>query len=121
MASASFQRKDLSGRQMSFNSAPYVCCWEPVSWSIAWTLALYIVTSYCVGYITQQAGLRFLKAWEASAILQTIPLFTTFFALVLLHETPTLLQAGGGVLVIVGGVIVARGERTPQKPAGEQL
>ena len=92
-----------------------------LSWSIAWTLVLYIVTSYCVGYITQQAGLRFVKAWEASAILQTIPLFTTFFALVLLHETPTLLQVGGGMLVIVGGVIVARGGPTPQKPAGEQL
>jgi drug/metabolite transporter (DMT)-like permease len=86
-----------------------------VSWPIIWTLVLYIVTSYCVGYITQQAGLRFLKAWEASAVLQTLPLFTAFFALVLLHETPTLLQAGGGILVIIGGVIVVSGKSTPEK------
>jgi len=79
-----------------------------VSWPIIWTLVLYIVTSYCIGYITQQAGLRFLKAWEASAVLQMIPLFTAFFALVLLHETPTLLQAAGGILAILGGVIVVR-------------
>jgi drug/metabolite transporter (DMT)-like permease len=81
----------------------------PVSAPVAGTLALYIVTSCCLGYIAQQAGLRFLRAWEAAAILLTIPLFTVLFALLLLSETPTPLQITGGAIVIVGGAVVARG------------
>ncbi|HEV2580129.1 MAG TPA: DMT family transporter, partial [Ktedonobacteraceae bacterium] len=94
-----------------------------VSWLLGWLFGAYIVTNFCIGYITQQTGLRFLKAWEAAAIMQTVPLFTALFALVVLHETVTLLQLLGGVLVIVGGIIVARGEtgislQAPGRPQG---
>jgi drug/metabolite transporter (DMT)-like permease len=83
-----------------------------VSAAIVGTFALYIVTSCCLAYIAQQSGLRFLKAWEAAAILQTIPLFTAIFALLLLSETPTPLQIAGGVIVMVGGAVVARSARS---------
>jgi len=94
----------------------------PVSAPVVGTLALYIVTSCCLAYIAQQAGLRFLKAWEAASILQTIPLFTALFALLFLSETPTPLQITGGSIVIVGGAVVARrasGLNAMDKPAVE--
>ena len=78
----------------------------PLSWTLIGVLVLYIVTNFGVGYILLQAGLRLLQAWEASAILQTLPLFSTVFALLLLHESLTLLQIAGGGIILVGGLLV---------------
>ena len=88
----------------------------PIPGFVIWTLILYILTNFCIGYITQQAGLRYLKAWEAAVILQTVPLFTALFALVILHETVMPLQILGGILVIIGGVVVARMAGFSQEP-----
>ncbi len=78
----------------------------PISWSMIWILLLYIVTTYCIGYITQQLALRDLKVWEAAAVLQSTPLFTALSALLITHETLTLLQIGGCLLVLIGGIFV---------------
>ena len=78
----------------------------PLSWSLIGVLVLYIVTNFGLGYILLQAGLKLLQAWEASAILQTLPLFSTVFALLLLHESLTLLQIAGGCIMLVGGLLV---------------
>jgi drug/metabolite transporter (DMT)-like permease len=80
-----------------------------VSWTTVATFALYVLTSYCAGYILQQDGLRFLKAWEAAATLQTLPVFAALFAVLFLHETVAPLQIAGVLAVIVGGIIIARG------------
>ncbi len=37
--------------------------WQPTP-TILWALAIYIVTNFCLGYLSQQEGLRLLKAWE---------------------------------------------------------
>jgi drug/metabolite transporter (DMT)-like permease len=85
----------------------------PLTGAISWTtlavFAFYVLTSYCAGYILQQDGLRFLKAWEAAATLQTLPVFAALFAVLILHETIAPLQIAGVLVVIVGGIIVARG------------
>lgn len=78
----------------------------PLSWTMVGVLALYIVANFGVGYILLQAGLGLLQAWESSAILQTIPLFSTVFALLLLHESLTLLQIVGGCIILIGGFLV---------------
>ena len=78
----------------------------PLSWPLIGVLVLYIVTNFGLGYISLQAGLRLLQAWEVSAILQTLPLFSTVFALVLLHESLTILQITGGCIILVGGLLV---------------
>src|SRR5207245_2230109 len=70
-------------------------------------------TSGGLGYLSQQAGFRLLKAWEMAAIMQTIPLFSTIFALLLLHDTITLIQAIGGFLAVLGGIIVSLSDRKP--------
>ena len=80
-----------------------------VSWETVAIFAFYVLTSYCAGYILQQDGLRFLKAWEAAATLQTLPVFSALFAVLFLHETVTSLQIAGVLAVIVGGIIIARG------------
>jgi drug/metabolite transporter (DMT)-like permease len=80
-----------------------------VSWDTVAVFALYVLTSYCAGYILQQDGLRFLKAWEAAATLQTLPVFAALFAVLFLHETVAPLQLVGVLAVIVGGIIIARG------------
>jgi drug/metabolite transporter (DMT)-like permease len=78
----------------------------PFSWSVIGMLVLYIVANFGIGYILLQVGLRLLQAWEASAITQTLPLFSTVFALLLLHESLTFLQIIGGCIILAGGFLV---------------
>ncbi len=78
----------------------------PLSWLLVIVLALYIVTNFGVGYLVQQAGLGLLKAWESAALMQTLPLFSTLSAVLLLHESLTPLQIIGGCIILVGGFLV---------------
>src|SRR5260370_14243085 len=78
----------------------------PLSWSLIGVLVLYIVANFGIGYILLQAGLGLLQAWEASAILQSMPLFSTAFAVLLLHESLTLLQLTGGCSILSGCVLL---------------
>ena len=78
----------------------------PLSWSLIGVLVLYIVANFGLGYVLLQSGLALLPAWTASAILQTMPLFTTVFALLLLHESLTLLQVIGGGIILAGGFLI---------------
>lgn len=78
----------------------------PLSWSLIGVLVLYIVANFGIGYILLQIGLGLVQAWEASAILQTMPLFSTVFAVLLLHESLTLLQLIGGCIILAGGFLI---------------
>lgn len=78
------------------------------SWSTFWVLLLYSLANFGLAYIALQEGLRRLPAWASAAILQTLPLFSTAFAILLLHDTLTFMQIIGGILAIAGGVIVVR-------------
>lgn len=78
----------------------------PLSWALLGWLALYIISNFGVGYLLQQAGLGFLQAWESAALMQTLPLFSTAFALLLLHESLTPLQIIGGCIILLGGFLV---------------
>jgi drug/metabolite transporter (DMT)-like permease len=88
--------------------------WQP-SPTILWAFAIYIVTNFCLAYLSQQEGLRLLKAWEMAAIMQTVPLFSTIFALLLLHDTITLIQVGGGAIALLGGIIVSLNNENNQQ------
>lgn len=87
--------------------------WQPSLTTLWVVLPVYIITNFCLGYVAQQAGLRLLKAWEMAAIMQTVPLFSAVFALLLLHDSLTLLQVAGGLLAISGGLIVSLNNRVP--------
>jgi drug/metabolite transporter (DMT)-like permease len=78
----------------------------PFSWSVIIVLVIYIVANFGIGYILLQVGLSLLQAWEASAITLTLPLFATLFAVLLLHESLTLLQVVGGCIILAGGFLV---------------
>jgi drug/metabolite transporter (DMT)-like permease len=86
--------------------------WQP-SFISLWALPAYILTCFCLGYISQQAGFRLLKAWEMATIMQTVPLFSTLFAVLMLHDTITPLQAIGGFLAVLGGVTASLSDRKP--------
>jgi drug/metabolite transporter (DMT)-like permease len=86
--------------------------WQP-SFTSLWALPVYILTSFCLGYLSQQAGFRLLKAWEMATIMQTVPLFSTIFAVLMLHDTITPLQALGGFLAVLGGIIASLSDRKP--------
>ncbi|GCE23384.1 DMT family transporter [Dictyobacter kobayashii] len=77
--------------------------------TLLWVLPVYIITNFCIGYITLQEGLRFLKAWEAAAMMQTIPIFSTAAAMILLHDSISWLQIIGGIIILGGGMILALG------------
>lgn len=89
--------------------------WQPSLMTLALVLPIYVLTSFCLGYVSQQEGLHLLKAWEMAALTQTVPLFSTAFAILLLHDTLTLLQIFGGLLAVVGGVVVALSDREAKK------
>jgi drug/metabolite transporter (DMT)-like permease len=91
---------------------PQSLLWQPTFTSL-WALPLYIITSFCLGYLSQQAGFRLLKAWEMATIMQTVPLFSTIFAVLLLHDIITPLQAVGGFLAVLGGIIASLSNRKP--------
>jgi drug/metabolite transporter (DMT)-like permease len=78
----------------------------PFSWSVIIVLVIYIVANFGIGYILLQVGLSLLQAWEASVITLTLPLFATFFAVLLLHESVTFLQIVGGCIILAGGFLV---------------
>jgi drug/metabolite transporter (DMT)-like permease len=78
----------------------------PRSWFLIGVLALYIVANFVIAYVLLQLSLSLLQAWEASATLQTLPVFSTAFAVLLLHESVTLLQLIGGCIILVGGLLV---------------
>jgi drug/metabolite transporter (DMT)-like permease len=86
--------------------------WQP-SFTSLWALPLYILTCFCLGYMSQQAGFHRLKAWEMATLMQTVPLFSTIFAVLLLHDTITPLQAVGGFLAVLGGIIASLSDRKP--------
>jgi len=92
--------------------------WHPTLTAL-WALPLYIVTNFCLGYLSQQEGLSLLKAWEMAAIMQTVPLFSTLFAVLLLHNSMTLLQVGGGLLALVGGIVVSLSNEAPDERASQ--
>jgi drug/metabolite transporter (DMT)-like permease len=94
--------------------------WKP-SFNTLWVLSLYILTSFCLGYLSQQAGFRLLKAWEMAAMMQTVPLFSTIFALLLLHDTITPVQAIGGFLAVLGGIVVSLSDKRPIEKKKEFL
>ncbi len=90
------------------SSAPaHSLLWQPSLITLLLILPCYIVTNFFLGYLSQQEGFRFIKAWEMAAIMQTVPIFSTLFAILILHDNLTLLQAAGGILAILGGLIVS--------------
>lgn len=89
------------------NAVPHVVQLGSLSSRSLLILLLYVFTNFCLAYVTLHAGLRLLRAWEAGAILQTMSLFSTIFAILLLGEPLTFLQAIGGLGVILGGFGVA--------------
>ncbi len=78
----------------------------PLSATLLVALAVYIVSNFGLAYILQQVGLGLLQAWETAMIMQTLPLFSTIFALLLLHESLTALQIVGGCIILVGGLLI---------------
>lgn len=78
----------------------------PLTISLVGWLILYIVSNFGLAYIFQQMGLGYLQAWESAALMQTLPLFGTIFALVLLRESLTLLQIIGGIVILLGGFLL---------------
>ena len=83
-----------------------------ISLPMIFVLSAYTITNFCIGYITLQEGLRLLEAWESAAIMQTVPLFSTIFALLLLHDPITSTQIIGGIFAIFGGTMVTYLGRT---------
>ncbi len=77
-----------------------------LTWPLIGILVLYIVSNFGLGYILQQMGLGLLQAWESAALMQTLPLFATFFAFLLLGESLTPLQIIGGCVILSGGFLL---------------
>ncbi len=87
--------------------------WHPSASTLWVALPAYIVLNFCLAYLAQQESLRLLAAWEVAAIMQTVPIFSTLFSVLILHDSLTLLQVLGGVVALLGGLVVSVSDRTP--------
>ena len=84
------------------------------SWLIP-VLGLSLVAAV-VAYVSGIAGARVLGAALASFVGLTEVMFAVLFAWIALDELPTLVQAGGGVLIIAGIVLVRLDELREREP-----
>lgn len=89
----------------------------PASPAVLWALPLLAATNYALAYVTLQAGLRLLRAWEVAAVMQTLPLFAAIFAVLWMHDTLTLPQLIGALLSLAGGVVLSLGDFEPRQVA----
>jgi drug/metabolite transporter (DMT)-like permease len=63
-------------------------------------------SNFFLGYLTLHKSFNFLPAWKIGLVLQSIPFFSTIFAILLLSESITLLQIIGGIVMVIGGSII---------------
>ncbi|EFH81779.1 DMT family transporter [Ktedonobacter racemifer] len=88
---------------------------QPTAWPtylppfLLWLLPIYIISNFCIGYVTQQEGLKYLQAWESATTMQSTPIFSTLFAMLLLGDSLSPLQLVGGIIVLAGGCVIALG------------
>jgi drug/metabolite transporter (DMT)-like permease len=89
-------------------TAPVVLAGQQVSWLVP-VLGLALVAA-AFGYVTGILGARLLGATLASFVGLSEVLFAVAFAWVFIAQTPTLLQAVGGAVVVAGVALVRLGE-----------
>jgi drug/metabolite transporter (DMT)-like permease len=93
-------------------TAPVQLAGQQVSWLVP-VVGLAIVAAV-IGYVLGILGARLLGATLASFVGLSEVLFAVVFAWLFIGQTPTVLQAVGGVVVVAGVALVRLGElRTP--------
>jgi len=79
------------------------------TWNLAWNTWLGIggiaFFSTIIAMITFFYGMKLIGATSASIISTLEPVMTVIFAVILLDEHLTLLQAAGGIFVVMGGIL----------------
>jgi len=70
------------------------------------TTFFYIVTNFCIAYVTMQMALEILPSWMVAAFTQIMPLFTVATSFFFLRESITALVILGGILILLGGFIL---------------
>ncbi|KUO69972.1 MAG: permease [Desulfosporosinus sp. BRH_c37] len=80
-----------------------------ITWNLAWNIWLGIggiaFFSTIIALLTFFHGMKLIGATSASIISTLEPVMTVIFAVFLLDEHLTLLQAGGGIFVVMGGIL----------------
>lgn len=79
------------------------------TWNLAWNTWLGIggiaFFSTIIAMLTFFHGMKLIGATSASIISTLEPVLTVIFAVILLDEHLTLLQAAGGIFVVIGGIL----------------
>jgi len=85
------------------------------TWNLAWNTWLGIggIAFFCtiIAMLTFFEGMKLIGAISASIISTLEPVLTAIFAVILLDEHLSLLQAAGGILVVMGGVLAVLSPR----------
>ncbi|MGA4842181.1 DMT family transporter [Streptomyces sp. G45] len=90
--------------------------WHPTTTTLTLQLVL-AVTNFCLAYVTLHLALARLRPWQTASVLQLEPAFTVVISLAALALVPTPLQFAGGALMIAGGLVAQRPDRTATEPA----
>lgn len=95
----------LSGNPLSgFPPSLYLAC-----------LAL-AVGPQLLGHTSINYSLRFLSAAFVSVVMLGEPISSTILALIVLKETPTILEVAGGVIILLGIYLASRSQATVSQP-----
>ena len=81
---------------------------ERLPLEVVLVLLVYVFTNFSLGYLTLHEGLRLLSTWRIASLMQTIPVFSTLAAVLLLGERLTWFQVIGTLLIIVGNLMIER-------------
>lgn len=69
-----------------------------------------------LGHTSFNYGLRYLSAAFISVILLGEPISSTILAMVILKETPTILEIVGGIVILIGIYLASRSQAAPETP-----
>ena len=79
-----------------------------------WVLLLAILAQI-IGHGALNFVLRFMSPTTLTMTAQSVPVLSAIWALLIFSEIPTLPQAGGSLVLVLGVTIVLRGQRSPRR------
>ncbi len=81
-----------------------------------WVLLLAILAQI-IGHGALNYVLRFISPTTLTMTAQSVPILSALWAFLIFSEAPTLPQAFGSVILVLGVTIVLRGQQSPRSPA----
>ena len=97
-----------SSTSSSTNDDSGTSLWKGWRDPVAWLILFYTALGPCtIADICQQKAQASVPAAETNVILSLEPVFTTILGLLILGESPSLQELGGGLLIMIASILAS--------------